>query len=176
MENKGKYAELKHNRFLVSFITVFVVVLVVTTFVSSLILYSVRNVDSKIVAQRFIENNKTILTEAGEINFDKDLNINSKSEEIAQRIRENKNPFSNKEEKKEDNFRMLSDEKGVLHSLKIVGSNKTIEVEIYLLRNTSHFEGGYTYYTISKAKFRDLGGEWKNVEIGWFENYFLLFK
>jgi hypothetical protein len=143
-------------------------------------LYPIRNHKSDDVAIRFLKNNESLRSEVGEITkiIGYGLALPNRSEEIAKRIK-NGEDLSNINTSNANNnsqFAMTSDGNGSWQSGKLVGSNKTIEVSLYLQKNEFGDFGQVSYYRVTEAKYRDETGDWKSIQIGWLENYLLLFK
>lgn len=180
MENVEEDASLIPRKLGLSKKIAIVVVSIVFAVICTWILYPIRNHKSDDVAIRFLKNNESLRSEAGEITkiIGYGLNLPNKSEEIAGRLKNgedlsNINPSNANANSK---FAMTGDGYGSWQSGKLVGSNKTIEVSLYLRKEDFGEFGQTYYYTVTEAKYRDETGDWKNIQIGWLENYLLLFK
>jgi len=158
-------------------IIVFSIVFVV---ISMWMLYPIRNQKSDDVAIRFIKNNESIRWEVGEITqiIGYGFALTNRSEEIAKRIKngEDLSNINASNANHNSQFAMTGDGYGSWQTGKLVGSNKTIEVSLYLRKEEFGEFAQVFYYTVTEAKYRDETGDWKNIRIGWLENYLLLFK
>lgn len=182
MKGNEKYVDLKHNRFayrlcaILFFVGISVVIFVLWG------VYAFKSWDSDVVATRFIKQNKQINLEVGGIKKIEGIGYNSEkpspSEEIAKRLKSNKFPIIKKKETDEKNqkLRLMSDDYGVWKNGRVIGNKKEIEIEIYLERHYANpsYENS-VYFKVTKGKYRDESGKWKEIQIGWFENFFTLF-
>ncbi len=180
MSNVEKYASLKNTKFGRKMIIIagFVTIAIISTW----ILYPIRNWKSNDVAIRYVRNNEIIKSEIGEITkiigFGLlDLNLPTRSEEIARKLRTGESLANINTSKAKDNSNsvLISDDYGSWHSAKVIGSKKTIEVKLYV-RRKEFGDFSQIYYTINEAKYLDETGNWQDIPVGWLENYFLLFK
>jgi hypothetical protein len=184
MKDTEKYASLKNTTFGKKLIFWIIATFVTIAIIFTLLLYPIRNSKSHDVAIRFLKNNEIIKSEVDEITkiigfgLGGSLGLPDRSKEIAQNLK-NKEQLSNINTSKEtDNseFLLTSDGYGSWQTGKLIGSKKTIEVRLYLRKNEFGDFGNTFHYTVTEAKYRDENGDWKNISIGWLENYFLLFK
>lgn len=180
MNNPEKYADLQHKRFIYQLYAIFILGGFTLLIIASWMLYPIRNSKLDEVAIRFIKNNKKLITEVGEnpkiVGYG--FELPNRSQEIAQKLKNGENLSEANTSKKTDISKVVltrhSD--GFWKSGKLIGSNHTIEVTLYLQMNGYGDFGDNFYYTVTKAKYREKDGEWKEMPIGWLENYFLLFK
>lgn len=179
MKNEEKYASLKNTKFGRKLIIIAIAGFVVMAVISTWMLYPLRNHKSNDVAIRFLKNNENIRSEIGEITkiIGYGLELPNKSKEIAQKLKngENLSDLNTSKENNNSQFALTSDGYGSWQSGKLIGSKKTIKVSLYL-RKGEFGDFSQIYYTVTEAKYRDENGDWKNIPIGWLENYFLLFK
>ena len=182
MSDVEKYASLKHSRFgqklIFIGIAAFVTMAILFTW---MLLYPIRNSKPDEVAIRFVRNNEIIKSAIGEITniigFGQGLEITNRSQEIARKLQNGEKLSEINHSKVKDNQVVLvSDGYGSWNSGKLIGSKRTIEVSLYLRKHLAGEFGNSFYYTVTEAKYKDESGEWKNIPIGWLENYFLLYK
>lgn len=180
MENVEEDASPERRKLGPTKIIIIIIVSIVFAVICTWMLYPIRNHKSDDVAVRFLKNNKSLRFEIGEITkiIGYGLNLPNRSEEIARRLKngEDLSNINNSNANANSQFAMTGDGYGFWQSGKLVGSNKTIEVSLYLRKNEFGDFGQAPYYTVTEAKYRDETGDWKNIQIGWLENYFLLFK
>jgi hypothetical protein len=181
MKDNEKYADLKHKRFAFKLYTIFILAGILLVLVVLKGFYAFKSWDSDVVAKRFILQNKKLNSEVGGI--DKIVGIGNDTEKptqsqiIARRLKSGEYPVIPGQEKGGDSqeVRLMSDDYGVWKKGRAVGKEIEIEFEIYLEKQyMDGYERGL-HYKVSKVKFRDKEGEWKEQQIRWFENFFSLF-
>lgn len=170
MSNPEKYADLRHNRFTFQLYAIFILGGISLLIIASWGIYPIRNTKDGEVAARFLKNNQKLNSELGEIRH---INlIVTESGGFGSKTQQLKNVDNSQSE-----VTKISDDSGnIRRNGEIVGANKTVEVEIYLKSQNWGDYGTIKYFTVSQAKYRDKDGDWKEVSVGWLENYFLLFK
>lgn len=142
-----------------------------------MLLFPFRNWKPTTVAERFLKNCPEIKAEAGEITTVGRFDVPSRSQEIARRLQAGESLSEVGVAKDGENSRFSLLPAGMtLERLKVSGSKREVEAEVSLEKG---YMGDYdtsVYYVVTGVKFRDEGGNWINVPIGWTDNYFLLFK
>jgi hypothetical protein len=180
MKNVEEDANQKPRKLGPKKIIIIIVSLTVFAVISTWMLYPIRNHKADDVALRFLKNNEILKSEVGEITkiIGYGLELPNRSEEIAKRIKNGEDLSNINASNANHNSQvvMTSDGYGSWRSGKLIGSNKTIEVNLYLRKEDFGDFGQAFYYRVTEAKYRNETGEWKNIQIGRLENYLLLFK
>src|SRR5688500_10951226 len=161
MNKPEKYAGLKNTRFGQKLVFVGISASLIFAVVATWMLYPVRNYKPDDVAVRFIKNNDDIRSEVGEITkiVGFGLNVPDRSTEIAQRLKNGEKLFDENAAKENGKSQAVlnGDKNGSRRSGKLIGSKKTIEVQLYLKRY-DYVKSGISYYKVAEAKYRDETG------------------
>jgi hypothetical protein len=148
-----------------------------STPISPLVLFPIRNWKPEAVAVRFLRNCPEILAEAGENADVGPVERPSRSQEIARRLQAGESPFGTNAENEGEKSRFTMLPAGTTRErLKISGSKRGFEAEVTLEKRVWGEVDSSIYYVVTGVKYKNAGDHWINVPIGWTDNYFLLFK